>query len=67
MVLNKIDLLSPDDVDQFCQDIVSRLNWKGKVFRVSGICKNRFGRFSKEAMQYLEEHGGKAAKEDWED
>jgi len=37
LVLNKIDLLPPDEVEQRCQDIVDQLEWDGPVYRVSAI------------------------------
>ncbi len=35
LVLNKIDLLPADEQQQHFDDIVKRLNWKGKVFKIS--------------------------------
>ncbi len=37
LVLNKIDLLSPADMDARCEDIVRRLNWTAPVFRISAL------------------------------
>jgi len=37
LVLNKVDLLPPDEVDQRCEEIVRRLGWEGPVYRVSAI------------------------------
>lgn len=36
LVLNKIDLLPPEDADRLCREIVRRLRFKGPVFRISG-------------------------------
>jgi GTP-binding protein len=36
LVLNKVDLLPPDELDARCKDIVRRLRFKGPVFRISG-------------------------------
>jgi GTP-binding protein len=36
LVLNKLDLLLPDEADAKCREIVRRLRWKGPAFRVSG-------------------------------
>jgi GTP-binding protein len=36
LVLNKLDLLPPDEADTRCKDIVRRLRWKGPVQRISG-------------------------------
>lgn len=37
LVLNKIDVLAPDEVEAHCQQIVENLNWQGPVFRISAI------------------------------
>ncbi|KAF0190772.1 MAG: GTP-binding protein [Gammaproteobacteria bacterium] len=41
LVLNKVDLLPPEERVQRCDDIVARLGWTGPVFRLSAI--NRDG------------------------
>lgn len=38
LVFNKVDLI-PGDVEQYCSDIVRRLRWKGRVFKISAIKK----------------------------
>jgi len=35
LVLNKLDLLTPEEGDKLCRDIVRRLRFKGPVFRIS--------------------------------
>jgi GTP-binding protein len=37
LVLNKMDLVPADLADELSQDILSKLNWQGKVFRTSGL------------------------------
>ncbi|CAL7959660.1 GTPase ObgE [Gammaproteobacteria bacterium] len=39
LVLNKIDLLSKEELKEKADDIVKRLKWKGKVFQISAIKK----------------------------
>lgn len=63
LILNKIDQLPPESVDQVCDDIVKRLKWKGKVFRVSGLAKQGLDDLAKQAMSYLQ---GEGEKEEWE-
>jgi len=60
LVLNKIDLVPEEEVEQRCQDIVRRLQWKGKVFRVSGLAKLGLKELTQAAMRHLE----KAEKEE---
>ena len=37
LVLNKLDLVPADEVEARCQEVVRRLDWKGPVFRMSGL------------------------------
>lgn len=53
LVLNKIDLLSPDEVDAHCDAIVKRLGWTGKVFKVSGAAKIGLEELAQQAMLAL--------------
>ncbi len=55
LVLNKVDLLADEDIDAVCKDIVKRLRWKGKVFRISGLSHAGTEGLMQAAMQYLEE------------
>ena len=41
LVLNKLDLMTADEAEKRCKEIVRRLRWKGPVFRISGA--TRFG------------------------
>ena len=54
LVLNKIDLLPEDEVDEHCEDIVKRLGWTGKVFKISGVSHKGTDVLIQEAMRYLE-------------
>lgn len=56
LVLNKIDLLPPDEVEAKCKDIVKRLKWKGPVFSVSGLAHEGLQELAKAAMHYLDEY-----------
>lgn len=62
LVLNKIDLLPPDEITKHCDDIVKRLNWQGRVFIVSGLTKQGLEDLSHQAMHYLQ-HLGKNIEE----
>jgi GTP-binding protein len=39
LVLNKLDLMTPEEADRRCREIVRRLRWKGSVFRISGATR----------------------------
>lgn len=54
LVLNKLDLLPPDEADKRCKDIVRRLRFKGPVFRISGVTGEGTDRLCQAVMVYLE-------------
>lgn len=55
LVINKIDLLPPDEVEERCRELVDQLKWKGRVFRVSGLAQEGLVELAQEAMRYLEQ------------
>ncbi len=55
LVLNKLDLLLPDEQVERCDDIVKRLNWKGKVFKISAATKLNTKELTYEIMKYMDE------------
>ena len=55
LILNKIDLLPPDEQDARCEDIIKRLNWQGKVFRISAATGMNTKDLSYQIMQYIDE------------
>lgn len=54
LVLNKTDLFPVEEVEQYCQDIVKRLKWTGRVFKISGLSHSGTEELAQEAMKYLE-------------
>ncbi len=55
LVLNKVDLLPPDQQQQRCDEIVKRLNWTGKVFSISAATGLNTKDLTYQIMQYLDE------------
>jgi GTPase len=55
LVLNKLDLLPPDDADKRCREIVRRLRWKGPVFRISGLAHQGTDALCQAVMRRLDE------------
>ena len=55
LVLNKMDLIPEDIRDELCQEVVDRLDWKGKVFRVSGQSGESCDGLCAEIMDYLDD------------
>ena len=58
LVLNKLDLLEPEEGEHRCREIVRRLRWKGPVFRISGVT----GQGTRELMQAVMTHLESLAK-----
>jgi GTP-binding protein len=56
LVINKTDLLEPDEVEKRAKDIVRRLRWKGRVLKISGATGAGTEELKQTAMRYLEEH-----------
>jgi GTPase len=55
LVLNKLDLLAPDERDQICADIVEGLDWEGEVFAVSAVSGEGCVALCQALMNRLEE------------
>jgi GTP-binding protein len=58
LVLNKLDLLPPDEAEKRCKDIVRRLRWKGPVYRISGLARQGTQKLTEDIMKRLEEVQG---------
>jgi GTP-binding protein len=54
LVLNKLDLLLPEEANERCEEIVKRLGWTGKVFRISGLSHEGTQLLAQAAMVYLQ-------------
>ncbi len=55
LILNKMDLVPEDIREEMCQDVLDRLDWKGKVFRVSGQSGEGCDKLCAEIMDYLDD------------
>ncbi|GAB2190862.1 Obg family GTPase CgtA [Sessilibacter sp. MAH1] len=55
LVLNKIDLLPPEEVESRCQEVVDALNWQGRVVKVSAINKNGTAVVASQVLNHLED------------
>jgi GTP-binding protein len=54
LVLNKIDLLPPEERDRRCAEIVRRLRFRGPVFRISGATGEGTRELCQAVMRHLE-------------
>jgi len=55
LVLNKIDLMPPEECEERCREIVRRLRFKGPVFRISGVTGAGTRQLCQAAMNHLEQ------------
>ncbi len=56
LVLNKIDLLPPEEVESRCREIVEGLGWEGPVYRIAALAKEGTRALCFDIMDYLERH-----------
>lgn len=54
LILNKIDQLPEAEVEAHCADLVARIGWTGRVFKVSGLAHLGLETLVKETMRFLE-------------
>lgn len=55
LVLNKIDLALPEEVELIEQDILERLDWQGPVFKTSGLTRDGAMQVCFKLMEAIEE------------
>lgn len=55
LILNKIDMLSQEEIESLKQDIVTRLNWTGPVYTISAIKHQGTEQLCFDIMNYLDE------------
>ena len=54
LIFNKIDLLPPDEQQQYCQTIIQALNWQAPTFQISALTGQGCWEVCYEIMNYLE-------------
>jgi GTPase len=55
LVLNKMDLIAPDEREAFTRDLVARLGWDGPLFTISAATGDGCQALMQAIMQYLEQ------------
>ncbi len=58
LVLNKVDLLPPEEREPRTRDLLRRLRWKGPYFLVSGLTGEGCQALTRRAMEALESRAG---------
>ncbi len=54
LVLNKMDLVPEDIREELCNEVIDRLDWQGKVYRISGQSGEGCDQLCEDVMAYLE-------------
>ena len=67
LVLNKIDLLSEQEVEQRMKNIVEQTGWRGECFTISAITGEGSKRLTGMAMTWLENNPADAQESESED
>lgn len=62
LVLNKLDLLPPDEADKRCKEIVRRLRFKGPVLKISGLARQGTEDLCQALMKRIEEIDAEATE-----
>jgi GTP-binding protein len=55
LVINKVDLLPPEDRDRVVAEMIKELNWQAPWFAISAISGEGTQQIAQRAMQYLRE------------
>jgi len=63
LVLNKLDLLPPEQRDKRVKAIVKKLRWRGPVYGISALAADGTKRLAQDVMTYLEEQREAATAE----
>lgn len=58
LILNKIDLVPEDLRENYCADIVERLQWKGPVFQISGLASEGTKELCYAIMHHIDKEKG---------
>jgi GTP-binding protein len=63
LVLNKLDLVSEDEHEALCQDLLEKTGWKGPVFQISALTGAGTKVLTNKIMDYIEERRERAAED----
>lgn len=56
LILNKIDLLEASEVEAYCEEIIQKLDFSGRVYKISGLARQNTQELCEDIMEYLEEN-----------
>jgi len=64
LVLNKVDMLPEQNVDAVCEDLLKKLKWQGKVFKVSALTRAGTAELCEAVMTLIEDRNTKIIEDD---
>jgi GTP-binding protein len=56
LVLNKIDMVAPEEREQRVNDFVRRLRWKGPVFQISALAREGLQPLTRAVYQHVAQY-----------
>jgi GTP-binding protein len=56
LLLNKTDLLPPEEANARCDDALARLGWTGRSYRISAATRSGLDVLCRDAMEWVESH-----------
>jgi GTP-binding protein len=62
LVLNKLDLVSEDEHEELCQDLLEKTGWKGPVYQISALTGDGTKPLVNDIMDYIEERRERAGE-----
>jgi GTP-binding protein len=54
LVLNKVDLVTPDERESRCRAVIDALDWRGPVYEISGLRRDGTDVLVQDVMAYLD-------------
>ncbi len=64
LVLNKVDMLPQQDVDKICNELLGKLKWQSKVFKISALNKAGTKELCDAVMTLIEERNSRIIEDE---
>lgn len=64
LILNKVDMLPEQEVDAICDALVKKLNWQGKVFKISALTRTGTAELCEAVMTLMENRNTRINEDD---
>ncbi len=64
LILNKVDMLPQQDINNVCDELLQKLKWKGKVFKVSALNHEGTAELCEAVMTLIEQKNTRIIEDD---